>query len=212
MSRMPDPTLDISPMKDPGAIGQAGFRSVFAALVALAVAVFLFGCGLEGQPFSTDNEGNDSSTLVSKERIAGKDPGSPGATVLKWWRGLQTRNPPVVEAAYTPKVREELPSTFESTVVAVLAPSAAESSIATESLEKQGRRKATLFSTIDSPNATMDGPLALPMQKVRNKWLIANSSFVTSVSGAFALEEALGGDSDTSTEQKPSKAKEPSGG
>lgn len=206
---MPEPTPTISPARGPERVNPANPRLVLSTLAILAAAIFLLGCGLEGQPF--DNEGEDP--VVSRERISAKEPGSPASTVLRWWRGLQTRNPDAVVAAYAPDVRDELPKSFEFTVISVVAPSASESSITTDSLERNGKNKATLLSTIDSPNAVMDGPLALPMEKVGGEWLIANSTFLTSLSGAFKLEEALQDSTAPPSEaKKPSKTEEPSGG
>lgn len=206
---MPEPTPTISPARGPERVNPANPRLILSTLAILAAAIFLLGCGLEGQPF--DNEGEDP--VVSGEDISAEEVGSQRRTVLEWWRGLQTRNAKVVAAAYAPDVRDELPKSFEFTVISLVAPSASESSITIDSLERNGKNKTTLFSTIDSPNAVMDGPLALPMEKVGDEWLIANSRFLISLSGAFKLEEALQDSTAPPSEgKKPSKTEEPSGG
>ncbi len=213
---MPDPTPDISPANYSVRTDLVGSRPVLAVLAVLATTVVLLGCGLEGQPFGKDKEeGDDSSALVSEERIAGKDPGTPAATALTWWRGIQTRNLSAVKATYTPKVRRNLPKAFDSAVIAILAPTAAESSITTESFEKQTENRGTLLSTIDSSNVTMNGPLAQPMRKVRGDWLLSSSAFIKTLPGVIELGEALEAiesTSESSKETEPAKANEPSGG
>jgi hypothetical protein len=210
--RMPYPRANTSPAGDPERIGRVSARPVLSILGVLATAIFVLGCGLEGQPFDSTTR-NGSDPIVSTEEIAAQEPGSPASTVLRWWRAVQTRNPDVVKQSYTPKARAELPKTLDFTVVAVLAPTASESSIITDSLEMNGKNKATLLATIDSPNVAMNGPLDLPMEKVGDEWLLADSSFLTSLSGAFAVEQALqDANASPSEEKEPSKAKEPSGG
>lgn len=220
---MPDPTPDKPSTKwsataGPSATaGLVSSRSILTALAFLATTLFLLGCGLEGQPFGKDKDNDEpvSPALVTEERVAAKDPGTPAATALTWWRGIQTRNPEAVKGTYTPKVRADLPDTFDAAVIAVLAPTAVESSITTDSFEEQTDNRGTLFATIDSPNATMNGPVSLPMSRVRGEWLISSSAFIRTLPGAIELAEALNQiqlEDESSKEKDSSKANGSSGG
>lgn len=207
MIRMPEPTPNTVPSRDSRRLNQPSPRVILPTLAVLAAGLVLLGCGLEGQPYDTDKEGN-SDPVVSGDDISAEEAGSARRTVLEWWRGVQTRNPDAVVGSYTADVQGELPETYEFVVVAVVAPSAAQSSITIGPLEMNGSNKATLLATIDSPNnAVMTGPLALPMEKVGDKWLIASDAFLKSLAGSAAVENAL-----KKTDPPPSKAKEPSGG
>lgn len=208
---MPELRPNTSPTRDPEGIGRSNARLLLSTFGVLAAAMLMLGCGLEGQPFDSTTRNDDP--VVSAEQVSAEEPGSPRFTVLQWWRGVQTRNPQVVMQSYAPDVRDELPETFDLTVIAVLAPAASESSITIDSVAMKGANKATLVATIDSQNAAMKGPVALPMKKVGDEWLLANDSFLPSLSGAFALEQALQeSTAPSSKEKKPSKAKEPTGG
>ena len=171
-------------------------RLVLSMLGVLAAGALMLGCGIEGQPFGADKttkESTDAGPVVSTERISDEKKGSPEHTALGWWRGLQTRNPDDVRAAYLPDVRDALPGDFDTAIVSFLAPAASESSIQIDSVEQRGKGDAVLFATIDSPNAAMDGPLALPMKKDGDEWFLANSTYVISLLPFFQVEQALDG-------------------
>jgi hypothetical protein len=157
----------------------------------LVAGTIMLGCGIEGQPFGSDSEG-DSDPVISTDDVSAEEEGSPEYTTLQWWRGMQTRNPEAVKPAYAPDVRDELPEGFDTAVISFLAPAASQSSIEIDSVEFDGKKDAVLFATIDSPNFAMDGPLALPMKKVGDEWLIANSTYITSLAGSFQVAQALG--------------------
>lgn len=174
-------------------------------MVGLFVAAtVLLGCGIEGQPFGSEGESKEDNPVVSGEDVAETDEGSPERTAMTWWRGVQTRNPDAVVAAYAPDVRAELPEGFSKAIVMFLAPPASETSIKIDGVEKQGEKKATLYVTFDSPEtatggqAVADGQVALPMRKVGGQWLFSNSTFLTSLSSTFetavaALDAAADG-------------------
>ena len=172
-------------------------RLALSMLGVLAAGTLMLGCGIEGQPFGADKttteENADAGPVVTGKEVSAEKKGSPEHTVLGWWRGMQTRNPDDVRAAYLPDVRDALPGDFDTAIVSFLAPAASESSIQIDSLEQRGKGDAVLFATIDSPNAAMDGPLALPMKEDGDEWFLANSTYVTALFPFFQVEQALDG-------------------
>jgi hypothetical protein len=169
------------------------------ALVAVLAFVVLAGCGLEGQPFTTTEEVPKASpepadTLVTPEALADIPENSLRGVVLRWWRGLQTRDPKAVIDSYAPDVRDELPNKFADVVVIGISPPAAESSIRINSLEPTGDGEATVYLTIYSSDPRMDGPLALPMKKVDDEWRINDVSFLNAIAETFiaAMKAATG--------------------
>jgi len=180
-------------------------RLVLSMLGVLAAGALMLGCGIEGQPFGADKttkESTDTGPVVSTERISDEKKGSPEHTVLGWWRGLQTRNPDDVRASYAPDARDTLPEEFDTGIVSFIAPAASQSSIQIDSVEQRGKGDAVLFATIDSPNAALDGPLALPMKKDGDEWFVANNTYLASVFPFFQVEQALDG----AASQPPPKA------
>ena len=183
-------------------------RLALSMLAVLAAGTSMLGCGIEGQPFgadkTTDENTSSGGPIVTGKDISAEKQGSPEHTVLGWWRGLQTRNPDDVRASYAPDVRDALPGDFNTAIVSFLAPAASESSIKIDSVEQRGKGDAVLFATIDSPNAAMDGPLALPMKKDGDEWFLANSTYVVSLFPFFQVEQALdGAGSEPSTKENP---------
>lgn len=158
-------------------------RVALIALAAVLAAAVLAGCGLEGQPF--DNSGSTTSTtqlgyaVVTRDEIAGYPSNSPEAAVLRWWRAVQTRDPEAVLKSYTPEVRDQLPKHFDKIMVAMIAPPASMGSVWIDYVESSGDDEATVYAGIDgSPDPRMNGPLALPMIKDGDKWLITDGTFM----------------------------------
>ena len=181
-------------------------RAVLSMLAVVVAGWALLGCGIEGQPFGAEkeNEKQEADPVVSKEEISAEEKGSPEFTALDWWRGIQTRNPEAVKAAYAPDVRDQLPEDFDSAIVSFLAPAASTSSIDITSVEERGQGEVILFAKIDSDNAAMDGPLGLPMTKVGDEWFLANDTYLNALLPFFEVQQALGGE--------PSKGTDPAGG
>lgn len=158
-------------------------RVAVVALAALLCVTALAGCGLEGQPFTTTEEvpvehPGISDTLVNSGTLAGIPENSLRGVVLRWWRGAQTRDPQAVIDSYAPDVRAELPNNFADLVVIGISELAADASIRINSLEPNGNGEATVYLTLYSPNGLVDGPLALPMKKIDDKWRINDASFL----------------------------------
>jgi predicted small lipoprotein YifL len=165
--------------------------SLRAALVVLATLLSiaaLTGCGLEGQAFTTTeavpvNKPGLSDTLVTPEALAKIPENSLRGVVLRWWRGVQTRDPQVVLDSYTPEARDQLPKQFSDVLVLVVSPAAAKASIRINSLEPSGDGSARVYLTIYSSDtdAGLDGPLALPMKKVDGEWRIDDPTFLNAI-------------------------------
>lgn len=157
-------------------------------LVLGAASVIVVGCGIEGQPFGKEKEGNereaDSTPVVSGEEIDAAKDGSPERAVLEWWRALQTRDARSVEAAYAPDVRKGLPDGFRFAAASLLPPLAAKSGIAIDSVEHNVAKKtAMVFVTIDSSVPVINGPLAVPVEKIDGEWLLTDDTFILALAG-----------------------------
>jgi hypothetical protein len=159
------------------------------ALASALALIALAGCGLEGQPFDSADSKTDSPELddavVTPEAISKYPPSSPEAAALRWWRAIQTRDPEAVIASYTPEVRDKLPKYFAPVVVAFVAPSASQSSFAIDYVEPGGASEVAVYVIISgSPDFRMNGPLALPMAKDNDKWLITDATFIEALATA----------------------------
>lgn len=168
-------------------------RAVLMALTSIVAALAMAGCGLEGQPFDTGDSTSDAPELgdavVTPETISEYPPSSPEAAALRWWRAIQTRDSKAAIDSYTPEVRDELPSDFARILVAFLAPSASQASIAIEYVESAGEDETTVFAAVDgAPDPRMNGPLALPMAKDDDKWLITDATFIEALVKTFKFE------------------------
>lgn len=185
-------------------------RAALVALSSVVVALALAGCGLEGQPFDTGDSTSDALELgdavVRQETISEYPPGSPEAAALRWWRAIQTRDPKAAIDSYTPEVRDELPKYFGRLLVAFLAPSASQATIAIEYVESEGGGQATVYAVIgESPDWRMNGPLALPMVKDDDEWLITDATFMEALAKTYEVEGATA-PADASTDTTSSTA------
>lgn len=165
-------------------------RGVLVALASLLAILALAGCGLEGQPFDSGDSTTDAPELgdavITPEAISEYPPSSPEAATLRWWRAIQTRDPKAAIESYTPEARKDLPKKFPTVVVALLGPPAAESPIAIDYVESANDDEATVYAIIESPDPRVDGPLALPMEKVDDEWRLADTTFVATLAEAFS--------------------------
>lgn len=158
-------------------------RVALVVLTSILAFFALVGCGLEGQPFdssdATTAAPEPGAAVVTPDAISAYPQDSPEAAALRWWRAIQTRDPEAVFASYTSEVRNKLPKDFAGLVVAFVAPSAAQSSFAIDYVEPTNGDEVTLYAVIDgSPDIRMNGPLALPMTKDEDKWLITDATFI----------------------------------
>jgi hypothetical protein len=158
-------------------------RVVLVALAATLGVLALAGCGLEGQPFDSTEATTTAPELgdavVTPDAISAYPPGSPEAATLRWWRAVQTRDTDAVIRSYSSQVREQLPKDFAAIVVAFISPSASQAPIAIDYVESEGGDEATVYAVIsESPDWRMNGPLALPMTKDNDKWLITDATFL----------------------------------
>lgn len=171
-------------------------RVALVALAFLFAVLLLAGCGLEGQPFSTATDKTTDTTtapdagefnpaVVTAEAIAAYPKNSPEAAALGWWRGVQTRDPDAVLEAYTSEARDELPKKFPLALVTGISPPAATSAIKIADVESDGDDKATVYVVIQSGDPRMNGPLALPMEKVDDQWEITDPVFLGSLADAY---------------------------
>jgi hypothetical protein len=171
-------------------------RVVLVALASALALLALAGCGLEGQPFDSGDSTADvpelGDAVVTPDAIAEYPQTSPEAAALTWWRAIQTRDPQAAIESYGSKARKDLPKDFPTVVVALLGPPAAQSPIAIDYVESANDDEATVYAIIDSPDPRVDGPLALPMEKVDDEWKITDTTFVATMAEAF--RSALKGD------------------
>jgi len=170
-------------------------RAVLAALTCVLALAALAGCGLEGQPFDTSDStpAELGDAVVTPDAISEYPPNSPEAAVLRWWRAIQTRDTKAVIGSYSPKARAELPKDFAATVVAFVAPAASQAPIVIDYVESTSEDNVTVYAVIsDSPDWRMNGPVALPMIRGNDRWLIADATFLDAlvqVSGDVAPSE-----------------------
>jgi len=170
-------------------------RAVLVALASILVAALLAGCGLEGQPFSTSTDKDKTASVelnpavVTADAIGKYPPTSPQAAALEWWRGVQTRDPEAVIKSYSAKARDELPRRFPVALVSGLAPPAAQSSIRIAYVESKGDDEATVYVVIDSADPRMNGPLALAMEKVNDRWQITDPTFLGTLADTYILAQ-----------------------
>lgn len=169
-------------------------RVVLTAISSALIILLLAGCGLEGQPFSTATDQTDSTaadagefnpSVVTAEAIAAYPKNSPEAATLEWWRAVQTRDPDAVLEAYTSEARDALPRKFPMALVTGISPPAATSAIKVADVESDGDDKATVYVVIQSGDPRMNGPLALPMQKVDDRWEITDPIFLGSLADVY---------------------------
>lgn len=158
-------------------------RALLTVIAAVFSVLALVGCGLEGQPFDSGDSTTDAPALgdavVTPDAIAAYPPSSPEATALRWWRAIQTRDPEAVLASYTPEARDAFPKWFEATLVAFLAPSASQSSFVIDYAEPGREGEVTVYAVIaGSPDIRMNGPIALPMTRDDDEWLITDVTFL----------------------------------
>lgn len=175
-------------------------RVAFVVLAAI-LAISLTGCGLEGQPFSTDTTDKASKevpepaelgpAVVSNETIEMFPKSSPEVAALTWWRAVQTRDPDAVLESYSSEARDELPENFPVVLVTAIAPTAAQSAISIGDVEFEGRDKATLFVVIDSPEPRLGGPLAIPMKKSGDTWEITDPVYLGSLADTYIAAAKL---------------------
>lgn len=175
-------------------------RGVLTTLTCALSLLAMTGCGLEGQASTVTTttevpteEPGLADTLVTPVAIAELPPGSLRGVVLSWWRGVQFRDHEAVIDTYAPDVGDELPKKFPEVLATDLAPVAADSSIRINSLEPSGNGEATVYLTLYSPDERIDGPLALPMEKIDDEWRINDATFLDVLVKAFlaaADEEA----------------------
>lgn len=185
-------------------------RGVLVALTSVVALLALAGCGLEGQPFDTGDSTSGTPELgdavVTPETISEYPPSSPETAALRWWRALQTRDSKAAINSYTPEVRDELPNDFARILVAFLAPSASQASIAIDYVESASEDETTVYAVVDgAPDSRMNGPLALPMAKDDDKWLITDATFIEALAKTFRVGGETGpsdatADQTTSTE------------
>jgi len=183
-------------------------RGVLVALASAVAVLALVGCGLEGQPFDTGDSTTDvpelGDAVVTPETISEYPPSSPEAAALRWWRAIQTRDAKAAINSYTPEVQDELPNDFARILVAFLAPSASQASIAIDYVESASEDETTVYAVVDgSPDPRMNGPLALPMTKDGDEWLIADATFIEALARTFRVEGEPA-PSDASTDQTSS--------
>lgn len=187
-------------------------RVVLVALASILAAGMLTGCGLEGQPFEGDDSTTDvpelGTAVVTPDAISAYPPSSPEAAALRWWRSIQTRDPETTVESYASDARKNLPKDFPMAVVALLGPPAAESPIAIDYVESASDDAATVYVIIESPDPRVDGPLALPMEKVDDEWRITDTAFVETMAEAFhaAVEGDVPSAGQTSTAESPTPA------
>jgi hypothetical protein len=169
---------------------------ILATLASALALLTLAGCGLEPQPFSAEKEERKAALLPERALITSDDlVDAPTDTarglVLRWWRAVQTRDPQAVVKSYAPDVRDLLPKGFADAVVVDLAPAAVESTIKLGYLEHTDSGEATVYLRIYSPDARLDGPLALPLKKFGDEWRITDTTFLDTLATAYlAAEEA----------------------
>ncbi|MEZ5156466.1 MAG: hypothetical protein R2718_10195 [Solirubrobacterales bacterium] len=169
-------------------------RAAFAGLACIIAGLLFAGCGLEGQPFSSATDKTDRTqakgsefnpAVVTGDVIARYPKNSPEATALEWWRGVQTRDADAVLDSYSPEARAELPNRFPFALVAAISPAAATSPIRVAEVEAKGDGAATVYVVIDSEDPKMGGPLALPMEKVDDRWEITDPVFLNSLADGY---------------------------
>ncbi len=196
--------------EDPGR-GLARRRLVSSAVVVVAAAALAAGCGVEGQDLTGDTTAADTSVPapvppVSSEDVAATEKGSPERTALQWWRDVQSRNTEAVEAAYTEKVRKDLPEGFPFSLVSYVAPLAGTATVSIESVEMKDENsdKATLYLSIDSLAPRIAGTVAIPMEKEGGEWLISDSTFLTALAGAINQQTQSGASGNSAATTTPS--------